>query len=296
MARTPRPSLETIQAFSVFAETLNFSQAARALSISQPALHTKVGRLAAQLDLPLYWRDGRKLHLTRHGEIVARWGRQLQTELSGLLQQLAGKAPSQTVVLAAGEGTYLHLLGPAISAFRKAAGQDVRLTLLTANRDRALDAVRAGRANLAVAPLDAVPEGMTAHAVARVGQVLVVPKTHPLAKRKRVRLSDLADAQLVVPPEGQPHRDMLARALQSAGVRWQVGVEVMGWEAMLHFVRLGFGLAVVNDYCRVGPRLVTLKLPELPGLVFRMVHLKGVQPHGAMRVLVDAILQCHEPK
>jgi DNA-binding transcriptional LysR family regulator len=291
MARTPRPSLETIQAFSIFAETMNFNTAARALNISQPALHAKIGRLAGQLDVPLYLRSGRKLHLTRHGELVARYGRNLQSGLTTLLDQLAGRTRADRLVLAAGEGAFLNLLGPAIQAFKRELRRQTHLTLMTADRGAALEAVRAGKAHVGVAPLESVPEDLKAHTVCRVGQVLVVPKSHPLARKRSARLTDLAGAELVVPPAGQPHREMLARALHSAEVPWSVAVEAGGWELMVQFVRMGFGLTIVNDYCRLGPGLAAIKLPELPSLVFRLFHLRGVEPHDTLSRLVETILE-----
>ena len=61
---SPRLNLDAVQSFSVFADSMNFSAAAAALYISQPALHVKIRKLAEQLGLPLYTRLGRRLALT----------------------------------------------------------------------------------------------------------------------------------------------------------------------------------------------------------------------------------------
>ena len=296
MSRTPRPSLEAIQAFAVFADSLSFSEAARALHISQPALHTKIGRLADQLGIPLYVRSGQKLALTRHGELVARHGRDLQSRSLALLDSLRGHAEPERIALAAGGGAFLYLLGPSLRSFIRRSTGKVRLTLLTLDRAGTLDAVLTGKAHVGVAPLETVPDEIAAEPLCSVGQVLVAPRDHPLARKRSIRLPDLAGAELIVPRSGQPHREILARTLQSAGIPWTVAVEATGWELIIEFVRMGMGFAVVNSYCRIPAGLTSVPIPELPGLRFQVCYLAGTKPGGHLRRLVDTLLEGCNPR
>lgn len=61
--------------------------------------------------------------------------------------------------------------------------------------------------------------------------------------------------------------------LQSERVEWNVAVEAAGWELMLEFVRLGLGLAVVNECCRLPRGVVGRPVPELPSLQYFVFHL-----------------------
>ncbi|SHH54532.1 LysR family transcriptional regulator [Massilia sp. CF038] len=288
MDRLSRINLDALQSFSVFAESMNFSTAARLLHISQPALHVKIRKLGEQLDLPLYQRSGRKLELTAHGDAVARYGRDLHARTEGFLQVLHKGAEDQPVVMAAGSGAYQYLLGPALQRFLAKASVPVRL--LTLDRAGAVEAVRSGKAQIAVAPLETVPSDMQAHALSTVGQVLVVPRGHPLARRRSVRLSDLAGSKIVVPPAGAAHRDMLAHMLQSAGVEWEVAVEASGWELMLQFVSLGVGVAVVNACCNIPRTLVALPLAQLPAMRFYTFYRKGLALEGELARLHSLLL------
>ena len=58
-------------AFAVFAEHLNFTRAAEALNITQPALHTRIRRLTEDVGVTLYARRGRSLVLTSAGRELA---------------------------------------------------------------------------------------------------------------------------------------------------------------------------------------------------------------------------------
>jgi DNA-binding transcriptional LysR family regulator len=146
--------------------------------------------------------------------------------------------------------------------------------LITADGVATVESIRNGRAQIGVAALETIPRDLTAEPLTRVGQMLAMPRRHPLAARRSIRLKDLADAALIVPPAGRPHRTMLAQLLQSAQVEWQVAVEASGWELMLHLVRLGMGLAVVNACCRIPTGLTTRPMPELPAIQYHLIYRK----------------------
>jgi LysR family transcriptional regulator, low CO2-responsive transcriptional regulator len=259
-------TLDALRAFAEFAEDGNFSRAALRLHISQPALHTKIAKLSRSVGRPLYVRRGRVLEITAAGRKVQRFARELASSTLDFQNDLLERDTAQPVVLAAGEGSYLYLLGQGIRAH--VSHRKHSLQLLTADGAAAVEAVRSGRAHLGVATLETIPRDLQAQPFTRVGQVLAIPRQHSLAARRKIRLKDLAGAELIVPPAGRPHRSMLSQMLQSAQVEWRVAVEASGWEVMLHLVRLGMGLAVVNACCRIPAGVVARPLPELPSLQY----------------------------
>lgn len=282
-------NLDALRSFVVFAERLNFTRAAEALHISQPALHVKIRHLAEELGVNLYQRIGRRLELTESGRKVARFGSDLLERTGRFRRELAGADPADPVVLAAGEGAFLYLLGPGLRDHRRRAQAPVRL--LTLDGEGALEAVRSGRAHLGVASLESPPSDLRSEVLVRVPQVLVVPARHALASKSDIRLTDLTGARLVVPPPGRPHRTMLSRLLDAAGVSWEVGVEASGWELMLHFVQLGAGLAVVNGSCRIPKALKARPLRELPAIAYHIFHRKGLEAASPAGALKRALIQ-----
>lgn len=284
-------SLDALAAFAEFAEDGNFSRAAVRLHISQPALHTKIAKLAASVGTPLYVRRGRTIEITEAGRRVQRLARDMAVSMAAFRDDMRGSETTRPVVLASGEGALLYLLGPGIRAHL--ANRRHALQLLTADGAAAVEAVRAGRAHLGIACLEAMPRDLQVDAYTRVGQVLAVPRKHPLAARRNIRLKDLGDAGLIVPPAGRPHRMMLSQMLQSAQVPWHAAVEATGWELMLHLVKLGMGLAVVNACCRMPAGVVARPIPELPALQYSLFSRKeGVT--GAAAMLKAALLSLAE--
>jgi DNA-binding transcriptional LysR family regulator len=118
-----------------------------------------------------------------------------------------------------------------------------------------------------------------------------MPQDHPLARKRRLKLSDLAGSRLVVPTADKPHRQMLSAALQSSGVDWEVAVEASGWELMLHFVKLGMGIAVVNSVCAIPRGLLTRPLPELPKVHYYLLQLGMSARSVAQQELAQLLLK-----
>jgi len=162
------------------------------------------------------------------------------------------------------------LIGPAIR--RAARKPNVKLRVLTRDREGTLAALASAEAHLGVTALEVVPDTLEASFLRRAGMLLVMPRGHRLGRKRRVRLADLSGERLILPPPNRPHRQLVARALDAAAVAWEVAVEAGGWEVMLQYAAAGVGLAVVNDICRIPRGAIARPLPELPALPYYVLH------------------------
>jgi len=279
---------EWVRAFVTFAETLNFTHAAARLHISQPALHVQIRKLGESLQAALYVRRGRSLTLTDEGRKVLAFGREQEDRTAQLIDDVRGTARAASVVLAAGEGTFLYLLSEPLRAFQRT--KKCALRVLTLDRERALSAVQLGEAHLAVTVIDDVPSNILARRVAKVGAAVVMPRNHPLARKRSVSIRDLRDEPLIAPPAGRPLRATLAQAWAAADQVWSPAVEANGWELMMRFAELGLGVAIVNDFC-VAPRgTVRRRLTGLPAVQYQLLRLRSRHPSAAVMALEAAIV------
>lgn len=286
---TPILSSELLHAFVAFAETRSFTRAARVVGLSQPALFERVRRLSEGLGFALYERTGAELQLTERGRAVAAHGREALAREAALLGELRGEARRDAVTLAAGEGAFLYLLGPALEAFERASSGALRL--LTLGSQAACEAVRTGEADLAVGVLDLVPQGLEARDLVRTPLCVAVALRHRLARRRTVRLSDLAGERLILPPEGRAHRDFVGRALARPGADVAPPLEADGWPLMLAFARAGLGVAVVNGVCAAPKGLALRRVPELGSVCYRLITRRRGAPREAVERLVAELLE-----
>ncbi|MER5456066.1 LysR family transcriptional regulator [Micromonospora sp. NPDC002389] len=251
---------DALRSFAVFAEHRNFTAAAAALHISQPSLHVKIRKLATALGVDLYERDGRRLTLTVAGERLAAYASDTRRRTDEFLRELHQDA-TPTMTIAAGRGTLRWVIAEPI---RQIGRQGRRVHVITADRDAALAAISAGRADLAVVAHDPPGRQYESTQIAAYRQVLVIDDGHPLAERQQVRLRDLDGLDLVVPPAGRAHRRALDRALLDAGVTWQVAAEVDGWDLLVHLSALGVGATVVNGCVELPDGLRAVPVHGLP--------------------------------
>ena len=162
-----------MEAFRVFSEWLNFTHAAAAMHISQPALHVKIRNLSDWLGVPLYRKVGREIVLTTAGRELAAFARDYDERSAAFVETLRSGSARRPVSLCAGEGAYLYLLGPALAQFRQ--GEAGALQLLSGNHERTAELLLSGEAHLGVSAPDTAPDGLTAQLLTEVDQMLVVP-------------------------------------------------------------------------------------------------------------------------
>ena len=279
-----------LHAFACFAEDANLSRAAKRLHLSQPAVHAQLRKLADLLGVSLYQRAGRGLVLTKEGVEVAAFARDAEERAQELCTRLGGADEAgPRIVLAAGAGALLHVLGEGMRAFSRA--YEGRLEILTADTTAATDAVLRGAAHVGVIALAAGASPgseVSAHRITEVGQLVVVPRVHRLARRRRLGLADLDGERLVLPPEGRPQRTALDAALAAKGVAVTAGALATGWELTLRLVELGAGIAVVNAAVRIPRGLVARPLSELPRIRYLAVTRR--RPRADVTRFVDALV------
>ncbi|WP_260600255.1 LysR family transcriptional regulator [Sphingomonas endolithica] len=139
-------SLERLTGLIAFARAGSlgsYTAAARSLSISPSAVSKSIQRLEKQLGLPLFARTTRSLTLTSEGRELHERALRLLREAQEIeqLAMTARSEPSGTLRVAASLPIGLHMIAPALPAFRKLHPKvtvDLRLT------DRMVDIVDEG--------------------------------------------------------------------------------------------------------------------------------------------------------
>jgi len=265
-----RFKLEWLRGFLLFAEELNFTHAARALHISQPALHEQISKLAEALSLSLYFKQGRSLILTEDGQRLRAFARDLLGQVERFQAQLKGEESARPI-LCAGEGTWLYLLGERLLLNPQQAPK-----IMVRDAPGCLQALRSGEAHLGVLPLS--PErGMEGRVIQNVGQALLCPLNHPLAKRREIKLHDLEELPLLLSPRGAPQREELEILSCDRGFQLRVVTELRGWPLTLRLAALGVGLAVINDFCPAPPGMRALPIQDIPKKSWWLMRREGRQ-------------------
>jgi len=249
------------------AEEGSFESAARRLHMAQPPLSRQIRDLERQLGVPLFER--RPTRLTDAGAAFVASARRLLDDADSVVRvtRAAGQGQTGTVRIGLVASATSQVLPRLLAAVRAAHPQ---ITVRTREAWPAeLDAgLRAGRFDLVLSRGMPGHQDLDRQTVRREPLVAVVDAGHPLAGRTAigsdaVRLADLADGRLSLPPEELTpgYRSAILAACARAGVAVEVvDCEQLGWRRI--------GLADVDGFALV-PRSLA-ELPTVDGVVLQL--------------------------
>ncbi|MGW4525289.1 LysR family transcriptional regulator [Amycolatopsis sp. NPDC004378] len=284
-----------LEYFVAVAEELSFTRAAQRLFAVQSTVSAAVRALETELGTRLFDRSTRRVALSAAGEAFLPEAKSAIEALERARATVQEAAEGLRGSLRIGTLTSIggidlpELLG---AFHRRHPRVDIHVTVSITGSTGLAEEVRQGRLDLAVVGL---PEtDLAGLAVLRVETrpfVVLLPRTHPLAARKAVRLADLAGESFIDTPRGFGNRVAMDRAYDALGSPRRVTVEVADLRTVPGYVRAGLGVAVVPDTPSPDePDVVVLPLAG-SGLDWPLnVVTSGAKPPSrALRTLLDLV-------
>jgi len=242
----------------------SFSAAAQALTYSQSAVSQQIAVLEREAGTRLVERQGRGIRLTDAGRALVRRADAILAELAaadadlGALAGLeAGRVRVSTFASAA-----TSLLPAAVTSFRAAhPGVQVELSLVEATEE-AVGGLLAGRVDLVLLaqPPSAWPppaDQVEVHRLFEDPMLAVLPGGHRLARRRALRLVDLAAEPWVLGGgPGCSDRATILRACHAAGFEPRVTVDFPtdDYNATQGMVAAGAGVTLLPRLALTVPR------------------------------------------
>jgi DNA-binding transcriptional LysR family regulator len=123
--------------------------------------------------------------------------------------------------------------------------------------------------------------------------LLACPPDHPLARRRRIALSELDGETFVDNPPGWGTRATVDRLFAEAGVQREVTVEVGDIATVSELVRAGFGFAFVSPSTLPNARRLVLRhvRPHPQFVVSLVTPARPVS--AAAQAFIDMVRQSH---
>src|SRR5438045_1172150 len=175
----------------------SFSAAAEALSYTQSAVSQQIASLEREAGTQLVTRGSRGVRLTEAGEALVRHADAILARLGEAeaeLEAIAGLRGGR-LRMAAFESAAASLMPLAIAAFRSAhPGVELSLSMLEPEDSEPL--LKSGELDLVIgfdSRVRADVDGVQRHHLISDPMFLVLPADHPLARKRNIRLADVAD-------------------------------------------------------------------------------------------------------
>jgi DNA-binding transcriptional LysR family regulator len=243
--------LRHLRYFVAVAEERHFGRAAARLHMAQPPLSQQIRHLETELGIELLRRTTRRVDLTAAGEAYLARAREVLAAVDAAgdeARRVAEGLVGRVVIGCVGSATYSLL--PALARALREELPDIdfafRGEMLVPDQVAAL---RDGRIDLALLrpPVDEAALRLTT--LRREGLIVALPEGHPLAARKRLRVTDLRDEELIV-HAGRGRsvmHDLVTALCRQAGFEPRVRHEVAETSTLVTFVAAGLGVALVPE-------------------------------------------------
>lgn len=256
------PTPQQLVCFLRVADTGSFSEAARQLAVSQPALSRTIKLMEEALGARLFDRDTRNVVLTPAGAELKPLAQRLTAEFDGAFGELAQFVAGRRgrVTIAALPSIAAVLLPPAIAAFRLDHPK-VEILIRDGLSGSVVDAVIDGHAELGLTVQPTPSDRLVYRPLTSDGFGLVCRAEDPLARRKSVPWSVFADHRFIAMAPASSVRAMTDAAFLQAGLAIPPLYECAFLATTGHLVAAGLGVTAL-------PRL-TLPLVGAAGLVWR---------------------------
>lgn len=182
-----------IRYFLAACDHLNFTRAAEACAVSQPALTVAIQKLEADLGAPLFLRTGRQIEMTDLGRSMRLHFARIEQSRSAARAAARQMIDGETAPIELG---IMCTIGPALFAPAFAAwrtqGNAADLILHNVWGDRMYELLLSGAIDCAIVASRTVPPpGISLHEVMVEPVELAVGLSHPLASRERISIPDL---------------------------------------------------------------------------------------------------------
>ena len=249
--------IDKIGTFVRAAETLNFSEAAKQLHMSQPTVSHHIKLLEQEMGGVLFIRTNSGLELTEAGKVLLPWARRLlhdtndmQAMMSSLQNDVVGEL---RIACSTTAGKYVL---PQLAARFCQHFPGVKVRILACMPEDVTLRLLEGEAHIGVLSREIPEAGLESQEFFRDTITLVVPANHRWAFRKNIEAGELLEEQLIIREETSGTR----RVVLSELAKYDIGLddlnifmELGNAEAIVRTVAAGYGVAFVSKLATACP-------------------------------------------
>jgi DNA-binding transcriptional LysR family regulator len=244
--------LRHLRYFVIVAEELSFTKAAQKLRLAQPSLTRQVRNLEDEIGVRLLDRGNNRVALTEEGRRFLFDSKKLLAMCAESVAAVQRMNHGESSQLNIGYVANIHygLLPATLGAFRKLCPR-VALNLFDMTSAEQFQALDVRKIDLGFVGLRPVRSGhdLLSGCVAQDTILVALPARHPLAKKTKVKLADLA-TQFFIGMSGKTHpgaREWLFEICQCAGFAAKILQEADTEPTAIKFVADGLGVALMPE-------------------------------------------------
>lgn len=229
---------------------LNLTEAAKALHTSQPGVSKAIIELEEELGVEIFARHGKRLkRITEPGLHVLRSIELIMREVGNLkrIGEQYSAQDSGTLSIATTHTQARYVLPVPVARFREAYPK-VTISLHQGSPEQVARMVIDEVAEIGIAT-EALPDQreLVTLPCYEWQHMLVMPPNHPLVKKERISVEDLAPEPLVTYHPAFTGRTRIDHAFEQRKLQPRIALEAIDADVIKTYVRLGLGLGIVAE-------------------------------------------------
>ena len=236
---------DQIETFLEVAKLSSFSRAAERRFRTQPAISSQIRSLEEEVGARLLDRSGGRVALTAAGKVFQKYAEETIEQRRVMMVALAEmhRVPRGEIVVAANEGTCLHIL-PEVFAEFKRQYPNVAVSVKRLEHQKILESLIENSSDFGVVSMPIKDKRYTVVPIHRDELVVITPVNHPLAACPEVALADVAKYPLLLPKLGRT-RDALEALFHEHRLKPIVSMELDSSELTKRFVAANVGIGFI---------------------------------------------------
>lgn len=240
--------LEQLRFFHAVAERGSFTRAAEELLLTQPAVSNQISHLEEELGQKLFERQGRRVQLTRAGEVLYAHSRSIFRQLREAESILEDLKSLETGSLTLGtiDVVSIYVLPAIFQQFHQRYPR-VEISIEVDNSTNIGAGVLEGAFDLGFVTLPAEHRSLVAVPIYEDLLTVIAPRGHPLAGRPEVTLEELTRTRLIIYKRGSVTRRIIEGVFEQQGLRLVPDMEIDRPEAMKKLVEAGLGVSIIPE-------------------------------------------------
>ena len=260
-------SFQHIDYFLTVADSLSFTEAAKTLYISQPALSKQIGVLEKELGFPLFIRDRRHVALTPEGASLQRDWKALSNDMESSIYNaklLRNHASGELSIGVSDTFDYRDVLPNIVREYSQTYPH-VSLDISSHSFKTLREGLNSDTLDIIFTPYFEL-DGLNNVSWIKLKDIplsIIVPTSNPLSEKEHVSLRDLKDEDfiLISPKDSLGGTERTQALCRRCGIRLKNAKYVSNVASMELAVQNGLGVAICNsklfendkDICHIYP-------------------------------------------
>lgn len=238
--------LHHLKVFYAAAQSGGFTNASRALRLSQSTVSQHIKQLETELGCQLFMRVGKRVLLTEAGRLLREHCERIlqDVKLAEMAVQDLNGLQRGKVRFGSGATTLIYQLPPVLEMFR-AKYPNIDLVIVSETTDQMARDVLAQRLDLALVMLPVAENNLQLTPLHHEELLIALPRRHPLTRKPALSVDDLRSLRFILYEKKTVMRGLIDSFFMTLGITPQIAMVMENIEAIKSLVGAGLGASIL---------------------------------------------------